>query len=68
MGVYAPIRHIGTKYPCLFTYKKCIGSSATLHLYLYRDFAYQSDLDEINHVAIVLSTNIQSVFPKCTLN
>ena len=62
MGLCAPICRIVTKLPCLYTYKKCIGTSATQDLYLYRDFACQSELDEANHVAVVLSTNIQSVF------
>ena len=62
VGVYTPIRRIGTKFPCLYTYKKCIGTSVTQHLYLYKDFAYKSELDEINHVDVVLSTNIQGAF------
>ena len=60
---------IGTKFLCLYTYKKCIGSSVTQHLYSPRDLAHQNEWDEISHVAVVLSANIQSVCSqKCTLN
>ena len=60
MGLYAPIRRIGTKIPSLYTYKRYIGTSVALHLYFFRVFAYQSELDEINHVVIGLSNSIQS--------
>ena len=53
---YTPYRN---KSSCLDTYKKCIGTSATQHLYLYRDFAYQNELNEINHVLVVSSTNVE---------
>ena len=69
MGLYAPIRNAGTKFLCLYTYKKCIDTLVTQHLYLYRDSAHQSELDERNLIAVVLSTNIQNVFSqKYTLN
>ena len=62
MGLYSPIRRIGTKFPFLYTYKKCVGTSVTQHLCFYIDFIYQSELDEINHVDVVLRTKIQSDF------
>ena len=34
MALYLPIRHTATKFSCIYTYKKCIGTFVTLHLYL----------------------------------
>ena len=37
-------------------YKKCRGTSVTPRLYFfYKSFTYQSEMDAINHVVIVLS-------------
>ena len=53
-GLYPPIHSIEAK--------KRVGTLVAMHLYFFRSFAYQSDVDETNNVFVVQINNIQRLF------